>query len=84
MFDCADDPLEKGRGLSEGERLNRMIERLREVTDQNFGYDPNASAEEKEQAIAAWEQWYETSGRIEFTPGAELVPIPPGVEQSGK
>lgn len=84
MFDYADDPLEKGKGLSEGERLNRMIERLREVTGQNFGYDPNASAEENEQAIAAWEKWYETSGRIEFTPGAELVPVPPGVEQSGK
>lgn len=84
MFDYADDLLEKGKGLSERERLNRMIERLREVTGQNFGYDPNASAEEKEQAIAAWEQWYETSSRIEFTPGADLVPVSPGVEQPGK
>ena len=29
-----------------------------------------------EQANAAWEQWYENSGQIEFTPDAELVPVP--------
>jgi tetratricopeptide (TPR) repeat protein len=79
-FDYADDPLYKD--LPEDKRptaeqsLAMMINRLRLITGQNFGYDPNASAEENERAIAAWEDWFKTSGRIQFTPDAELVHIP--------
>ena len=80
LFDYADDSLY--RGLSESERPSSqqsramMVNRLRIVSGQNFGYDPDASAEANEQAIAAWEQWHENSGEIEFTPDAELVPVP--------
>jgi len=80
LFDYADDPLYKD--LPEDKRptaeqsLAMMINRLRLITGQNFGYDPNASAEENERAIAAWEDWFKSSGRIQFTPDAELVHIP--------
>jgi tetratricopeptide (TPR) repeat protein len=79
LFDYADDPLY--RGLSESERPSAqqsramMVNRLRVVSGQNFGYDPDANDEANEQAIAAWEQWHESSGQIEFTPDAELVPV---------
>ena len=91
-FDLADDPLIRADGMREGchkmptkeQSLAMMIDRLRIITGQNFGYDPYGSAEENEQAIAAWEEWYENSGEIKFTPDAELVPIPEVVEQPGK
>lgn len=60
-FDYADDPM--FRDLSKDERPTpeqrqwRMIERLREATGQDFGYNPDASTEEKEKAIADWENW---------------------------
>ncbi|MHC4432442.1 MAG: hypothetical protein ACYTBS_11440, partial [Planctomycetota bacterium] len=79
LFDYADDPLY--RGLAESERPSAqqsramMVNRLRIVSGQNFGYDPGASAEANEQAIAAWEKWHENSGEIDFTPDAELVPV---------
>jgi tetratricopeptide (TPR) repeat protein len=83
-FDLADDPLILADGMREGchegptaeQSLAMMINRLRLITGQNFGYDPNASAEENERAIAAWEDWFKSSGRIQFTPDAELVHIP--------
>jgi tetratricopeptide (TPR) repeat protein len=86
MFEYADDPrLREGRYRpTEEQILARMINRLRVATGQNFGYDLHASAEENEQAIAAWEDWFETSGQIEFTPDAELVPVPAGPEQMGE
>jgi hypothetical protein len=61
MFDYADDPM--FRSMSEDERPNpqqrrwSMIKRLREATGQDFGYNPAASTQEKEKAIAAWENW---------------------------
>lgn len=85
MFDYADDPLY--RSLPQEQRPNAqqslamMINRLRIITGQNFGYDPDGSAEENERAIAAWEEWLKNSGKIEFTPDAELVPVPTAVEQ---
>jgi len=68
MFDYADDPLY--RGLPKDERptaqqsLAMMINRLKAITGQNFGYDPDAGAEENEQAISAWEQWYQNSASV--------------------
>jgi len=88
MFDYADNPLY--RSLPKEDRptaqqsLAMMINRLRITTGQNFGYDPNVSAEENEPAIAAWEEWLETSGQINFTPDANLVPIPARDEQQVK
>ncbi len=41
------------------------------MTGQNFGYDPDASAEEGEQAISAWEQWYQNSAQFKFVPVTE-------------
>jgi len=83
MFEYADDPrLREGRYRPTEEQIfARMINRLRVATSQNFGYDPDASAEENEQAKAGWEDWFETSGQIEFTPDAELVPVPAGLDQ---
>jgi hypothetical protein len=91
-FDLADDPLIRADGMREGchegptkeQSLAMMINRLRILTGQNFGYDPNTTAEANEQAIAAWEAWFENSGQITFAPDAELVTIPAGQEQSGK
>ena len=81
MFDYADDPLRQSWDLSAEQRLSRMIGRLREIAGEDFGYDAEASAEENEQAIAAWEDWYKNSDKIEFTPDAKLVPVPTAVEQ---
>jgi hypothetical protein len=88
----ADDPLIRADGMREGchegptaeQSLAMMINRLRIVTGQNFGYDPDAAAEENEKAIAAWEDWSENSGRIQFTSDAGLVAVLPRGEQSGK
>ncbi|UCF17555.1 MAG: hypothetical protein JSW59_08845, partial [Phycisphaerales bacterium] len=83
-FDLADDPLIIADGMREGchdgpteeQSIAMMINRLRTITGQNFGYDPNAPKEESEAAIIAWEQWLENDGRIRFTPNAELIPVP--------
>ena len=53
-----------------------MINRLRLITGQNFGYDPAGTLEQKEGAIAAWEQWAKNSGKIKFTPDAKLLSVP--------
>jgi len=82
-FDLADDPLIRADGMQEGcheaptkeQSLVMMINRLRIITGQNFGYDPNVSVAENEQAIKAWEDWFENSGQIEFAPEAGLLPI---------
>ena len=77
MFEYADNPLMRYGKYKPTEReiIINMINRLRIVTGQNFGYDPDATNQENEGAIAAWEQWHENSGEIEFTPDAELVPV---------
>jgi tetratricopeptide (TPR) repeat protein len=88
MFDYADDPLY--RSLAKDKRptaeqsLAMMINRLRIVTGQNFGYDPAAGAVENEQAIAAWEDWHENSGKINFTADVEFVTVPSRHEQPEK
>jgi hypothetical protein len=64
-FDLADDPLIRADGMQEGcheaptkeQSLAMMVNRLRIVTGQDFGYNPDASTEEKEKAIADWENW---------------------------
>ncbi len=83
-FDLADDPLRCADGMREDchgaptpeQSLVMMINRLRILTGQNFGYDPSAGEEEKERAISAWEQWSKDSGRFKFTPDAKLIPVP--------
>ncbi|MGB2865693.1 MAG: tetratricopeptide repeat protein [Sedimentisphaerales bacterium] len=73
-FDLADDPLIRADGMREGcheaptkeQSVAMMIDRLRIMTGQNFGYDSDASAEENEQAISAWEQWYQNSAQFKF------------------
>ncbi|MHC4084911.1 MAG: tetratricopeptide repeat protein [Planctomycetota bacterium] len=88
MFDYADDPLY--RSLPKEQRPNAqqslamMINRLRIITGQNFGYDPSVGAEENQQAIEAWEDWFKNSGQIQFSPDAELVPVPEVVEEGVK
>jgi hypothetical protein len=84
MFDYADDPLyrslPKEKRPTTEQSLAMMVNRLRIISGKNFGYNPYASAEENEQAIAAWEEWFKSSGEIEFTPDAVLVPVPETVE----
>jgi outer membrane lipoprotein-sorting protein len=86
MFDYADDPLyrslPKDKRPTAQQSLAVMINRLRIITGQNFGYDSVATAEENEQAIAAWEEWFKNSGEIKVTPDAELVAIPEAVEET--
>jgi tetratricopeptide (TPR) repeat protein len=77
MFEYAENPMIRyGKYKpSEQEMVIRMVNRLRLITGQNFGYDPNGTPEEKEAAIATWEQWLATDGTIRFTPNAELLPV---------
>ena len=84
MFEYADDPTLRDGQARPGRRqiLARMINRLRPITGQNFGYDPEATAEQNELAIVAWEQWFEDSGEIKFTPDAELIGVPGTQEQT--
>jgi hypothetical protein len=91
LFVLADDPLLRADGMREGcheaptkeQCLAMMINRLRIVTGQNFGYDPDTSVEENEQAIKGWEDWLENSGQIEFALESELLPIPADSNKQG-
>jgi len=78
MFEYADNPkIRCGKHKpSDQEMVAKMINRLRIITGQNFGYDPTLTNEQNEVAIAAWEQWFQTDGQIRFTPDAELLPVP--------
>ena len=60
----------------EKEMLAKMINRLRLISGQNFGYDPALANEQNEVAIAAWEQWFKTGGQIQFTPDAKMLDVP--------
>lgn len=62
LFDYAEDPLyryDKERRPGPQERFGKMINRLREVTGENFGYEPSVhTPEEIERVISAWENWW--------------------------
>jgi tetratricopeptide (TPR) repeat protein len=74
LFEYADNPrVRSGYRPSEREMLIHMVNRLRVATGQNFGYDPLATAEDNETAVTAWEQWFETDGRVNVTFDAELL-----------
>jgi tetratricopeptide (TPR) repeat protein len=79
MFEYAENPLIRYGQYkpSDSEIVAKMVNRLRTVSGQNFGYDPDASAEENEAAIAAWEQWLATDARINVTFDAESPETPP-------
>jgi tetratricopeptide (TPR) repeat protein len=78
MFEYADNPLMRyGKyNPTEQQIVINMINRLRIVSGQNFGYDPDATDQENEAAITAWEQWLESDRRINVTFDAELVGVP--------
>jgi hypothetical protein len=60
MFEMADRPFGgKPYQTTNKEAQARMINRLRSATGHNFDHKPNASAEENEQAISSWEEWFE-------------------------
>ncbi len=63
IFEYAGNPLIRYGQYkpTEAEMVVNTIDRLRLGTGQNFGFDPNGTIEEKEAAIAAWEQWYQGS-----------------------
>ena len=69
FFDFADDPLLKHdpdpRRRQEESRA-KMVERLRDVTGEDFGYDTVALAEQTEQVMLTWEQWW-AEHRSEWT-----------------
>ncbi len=78
MFEYADNPLIRYGEYkpTDQEIVAKMVNRLRLITGQNFGYDPGATPEQNEAAIAAWEQWLATDGSIRFTPDAERITLP--------
>ena len=82
MFEYADNPMMRYRKYNptDQQMVVNMINRLRIVTGQNFGYSPTGTAEVNEAAIAAWEKWLKNDGQIKFTPDAEVVPVPETVE----
>ncbi len=86
FFEYADYPLLRYGKYKPTEQqiVANMINRLRIITGQNFGYAPDGSTEENEAAIAAWEEWHENSGEIKVTPNAELVQVPEVVEEGVK
>jgi hypothetical protein len=75
FFECAEDPLLRYRVpkqitndtvfefFKREQLVANMIERLRAVSGQNFGYNPNASAGEIENVISAWESWWSEQAR---------------------
>ncbi len=58
MFDYADDPLNRGKDLTDAQRVANMIVRLCEATGQNFGFNLKKSPKDNEEVIAAWENWW--------------------------
>ncbi len=78
LFEYADNPLlPRGRYLpGEVEIVTKMVNRLRRITGQNFGYDPNHTKEQNEAALAAWDRWFRTDGRVRFTPEAPQLMVP--------
>jgi len=78
MFEYADNPKMRYGQYKPGEQemVANMINRLRIVTGQNFGYDPAGSEEQNEAAVAAWEQWFKTDGQIRFTPDSPQIEVP--------
>jgi tetratricopeptide (TPR) repeat protein len=79
MFEYADNPMVRYGKYhpSEQETVVKMVNRLRLITGQSFGYDPAGTPEQKEAAVAAWEQWFHNGGQTRFTPDAELLAVPP-------
>ena len=60
VFELADRPFgTKPFQTPDSEVVARMIDRLRTATGQDFGFDPNGTAEQNEAAIAAWENWWQ-------------------------
>lgn len=78
MFEYADSPLVRNGQYQPGERelVAKMINRLRLISGQSFGYDPALTNQQNEAAIAAWEQWFKDGGQIKFTPDATLLDVP--------
>jgi tetratricopeptide (TPR) repeat protein len=78
MFEYAENTMVRyGKGkLSDEAMVIKMINRLRLISGQNFGYDPAGTPEQKEAALAAWEQWFSNGAQIKFTPDAQLLPVP--------
>lgn len=54
MFDYADDPLNKGKNLSEQQRFDAMVRRLTIIA----GNNPSADARTRQEIITAWENWW--------------------------
>jgi tetratricopeptide (TPR) repeat protein len=78
MFEYADSPLIRSGQSQPGEVevVTKMINRLRLITGQNFGYDPSAADEQNKAALDAWEQWFNNGGQIKFTPAAPQLEVP--------
>lgn len=78
IFEYGDSPRVRFGLYTPGEHeiINNMVNRLRLITGQDFGYDPNATIRQNEAAISAWEQWLKSDGRIQFTPGAKPHAVP--------
>lgn len=85
LFDLADDPLRRADGMrgddchdapTPEQSFIMMVNRLRVFTGQDFGPDAGSSEQDKEKAIAAWEQWAKDSGQMKYTADTKLLPVP--------
>ena len=78
MFEYAENPLIRYGEYkpSDEEAVIKMVNRLRLISGQNFGYDAAGTPEQKEGAIAAWERWAKDSATIQFSPDAKLLSVP--------
>jgi tetratricopeptide (TPR) repeat protein len=56
-FDYADDPIEKGKNLTEQQRFNKMIARLKEIAGESIDVYTDLT---KEEIISAWEKWWDS------------------------
>ncbi len=55
LFDYADDPLNKGTGLSEHQRFDNMVRRLELIAEEKTKLKPKST---KQEVIAYWENWW--------------------------
>ncbi len=83
-FEYADNPMIRYGQHEPGneESVVKMVNRLRLISGRNFGYDPDGTPEQNEAALAAWEQWFNAGGQIQYTPDVELLPVPGATPQN--
>ncbi len=77
LYELADDPrIAQGKAVpGDREIVARMVARLCLITGCDPGFDPNATDQENETAIRAWEHWFKVDGQVRSL----LKTAPPGL-----